>query len=174
MRELVLGCGALTVPLMTSDGRAEYVNATTVDINANHNPTLVLDLSEPSWPFYDETFAEVHAYEVLEHLGKQGDAQSFFATFSEIWRVLKPEGILFASVPHWKSEWAWGDPDHKRVITPGSLVFLNQAEYAQVGATPMSDYRYCYRADFETVYAKETEHRFLFALKAIKPSRWAP
>ena len=114
-------------------------------------------------------FDEIHAYEVLEHVGAQGDYRSFFALFSELWRVLKPGGFLFATCPSWHSPWAWGDPSHTRVLTAGSLAFLSQAEYArQVGKTPMSDFRSIYKADFRAIIADESGDALLFVLQAIK------
>src|SRR5688572_24065546 len=102
---------------------------TTLDMNPDHKPDVVWDLESVPWPLEDNTFEEVHAYEVLEHLGQQGDWRSFFAHFGETYRVLKPGGILFATVPMWNSAWAWADPSHTRIITLGTLMFLSQAEY---------------------------------------------
>ena len=68
--------------------------------------------------------------------------------------------------------WAWGDPSHKRIITRGSLVFLDQNQYKeQIGKTPMSDFRQWYKADFEVVREREAEHTYEFHLRAVKPSR---
>lgn len=114
-------------------------------------------------------FDEIHAYEVLEHVGAQGDYRSFFALFSELWRILKPGGYLFATCPSWHSPWAWGDPSHTRVLTAGSLVFLSQAEYArQVGKTAMSDFRSIYKADFRAIIADDSSDSLLMVLQAIK------
>src|SRR5207253_648488 len=100
-------------------------------------------------PFENESFDEIHAYEVLEHLGGQGNWRFFFAEFTEYHRILAPHGSLYAAVPAWNSFWAWGDPSHKRIINEGTLSFLSQEEYAkQVGKTAMSDFRFCYRVDF--------------------------
>ena len=93
-------------------------------------------------------FDEIHCYECIEHFGKQGDYVSFFAFFSEIHRILKPGGSFYASVPSWDSEWAWGDPGHVRVVTPGSLLFLEQVNYGRPD-NPMTDYRDIYKADFK-------------------------
>lgn len=121
-------------------------------------------------------FDEVHAYEVLEHLGSQGDERAFFAHFSEIWRILKPGGHLLATCPSRYSEWLWGDPSHKRAILPATLIFLNQTEYVkqcdrEESRTPMSDFRDIYRADFDIVYSHDNRVTHSFILRAVKPSR---
>lgn len=117
----------------------------------------------------DYYFDEIHAYEVLEHIGAQGDYKTFFAQFTELYRVLKPGGLFYATCPSWCSPWAWGDPSHTRVITAGTLAFLSQAEYTrQVGITPMSDFRNVYLADFQTVFVHEDSDTLMFVLKAIK------
>lgn len=139
--------------------------------NENLGTTFEWDLNDTPWPvnkpIHVHAFDEVHAYEVLEHLGKQGDAKSFFDTFSEIWWALKPGGLLFASVPSWKSIWAWGDPTHSRIINMGSLTFLFRAEYEkQVGRTAMSDYRRYLVGDWQLVAANDDGESFRFVLRA--------
>jgi SAM-dependent methyltransferase len=155
----------------------------TLDHNADVNPDIVWDLNETPWApetvagdalLADSSFDEIHAYEVLEHLGQQGDAASFFAHFSEIWRLLKPNGYLCATVPSRHSPWLWGDPSHRRAILRESLVFLDQSEYTRQcdqGATPMSDFRNIYRGDFTLCYANDDEEKFSFVLQAVKPAR---
>jgi SAM-dependent methyltransferase len=152
--------------------RGEWRNLVTLDNVASHKPDIVHDLNHGLLPFESDSFDEIHAYEVLEHLGKQGDAEWLFAQFSDYWRVLKPGGLLCASCPTWHSIWAWGDPSHTRIISPGTLVFLDQAEYTkQIGKTAMSDFRHIYKADFRAVLAEEQGESFFFALEAVKPSR---
>ena len=68
----------------------------------------------------------------------------------------------------WDSTWAWSDPGHTRVISRGSLIFLSQAEYSQVGRTAITDYRSIYKADFKPLAFEEKEHTFGFILEAIK------
>lgn len=165
MKELIIGAGSR--PQKITEG--EFENPLTLDINKSHNPDVVWDLNDKPWPFEDETFDEVHAYEILEHLGQQGDYKGFFADFMEIYRVLKPGGLLVASTPAPGSPWVWGDPGHTRYIGPESLVFLSQKEYEkQVGKTPMSDYRDVYTGDFDIELAQIHGQNFFFALKAIK------
>jgi hypothetical protein len=171
--ELLLGCGSKLDKRIIVPGRPQdWEQLVTVDIEATHGPNVVHDLNETPWPFADDAFSEVHGYEILEHLGRQGDIHSFFSTFYEIWRVLQPGGILCATVPDWKSMWAWGDPGHTRIINGGSLVFLDQEEYhKQVGVTPMSDYRSVWRGDFGRIGQQVRGENFIFCLEAKKPRR---
>jgi len=164
--ELLLGCGSKRDKQMGSE---TWTGLTTVDLNPDHRPDIIADLSRTPWPFADDAFDEVHAYEVLEHLGSQGDYIAFFAQFTEIWRILKPGGMLLAKVPSVDSPWLWGDPSHTRAILPETLVFLSQKQYRiQVGKTPMSDFRYIYFADFEPMWMDVENGTFSFVLKAIK------
>lgn len=153
-------------------GRSEWGGLTTLDHNKDHKPDVVWDLNDTSLPFDDDTFDEIHAYEVLEHLGAQGDWKFFFAQWSDFWRILKPGGVFIGTCPAWNSPWAFGDPSHTRIISAESLIFLSQPAYEQVGQTPMSDFRFFYRADFDIIHS-HTAERFEFVLQAVKPSRVA-
>jgi len=172
-KELLIGCGSNRQKKLGFKPHEEWEGLVTLDHERRHNPDIVHDLNQVDLPFSNDTLDEIHAYEVLEHCGKQGDWKFFFAQFEEFWRILKPDGLFFATVPHWQGVWAWGDPSHTRVIPTASLVFLNQPQYtAQVGITPMSDFRSFYRADFDILHTHEDkELGTQFVLKAIKPSR---
>ena len=169
MRELLIGCGSRRDRLLRTNGHDSFSELVTLDINADHKPDILWDLEKLPYPFKNNEFDEIHAYEVLEHLGDQGDYKAFFAQFSEIWRILKPDGMLCATCPSAKSNWAWGDPSHRRIVSPESLTFLSQKAYEeQVGKTAMSDFRYIYQADFEPVYINDDGQTFSFVMKAIK------
>lgn len=169
MKELLLGCGSRTVKDICFDNKKEFANVVRLDINADHKPDVVHDLRVHPLPFKDNEFDEIHCYEVLEHLAYQGDYDFFFREFSEYARILKPDGFFMASCPSMGSPWLWGDPSHKRCISKPTLVFLDQDEYKQqVGKTPMSDFRYLYKASFKLIHFKDTEHRFFFTLQVKK------
>ncbi len=169
-KELLIGCGSRTEKdLHLGKVVTPFDNVVRLDINSDHKPDVVHDLRVHPLPFIDNEFDEIHAYEVLEHLATQGDYEFFFKEFSEYARILKPGGKFFASVPMVGSPWVWGDPSHKRTIQKETLVFLSQAEYkAQVGVSPMSDFRNIYKADFKLIAEQVSEHRYFFVLEVIK------
>lgn len=175
MAELLIGCGADRRRLVqVTPGHPDWTHLVTLDINPEHGPDVVHDLEHLPLPFADESFTEIHAYEVLEHVGRQGDYRFFFAQFADFWRLLKPGGYLCGSVPLPSSPWAWGDPSHTRVVPLRSFTLLDQTEYTkQIGKTAMSDFRYIYQADFTLAYAAERDESLFFALRAVKPSRIA-
>lgn len=174
-RELLIGCGhSREKRVFTPDDPlgGTWKDLTTLDINPTCKPDVVFDLRRlglMDLPFDSNHFDELHAYEILEHIGCQGEVEQFFAEFHEYWRVLKPGGYLCATVPDYKSLWAWGDPGHTRVINAGTLLFLSKKQYEQLGRTAMSDYRgLLYDMDFEVVRAKTHGELFVFVLRAIK------
>lgn len=130
----------------------------------------MVDLNELPYTWAgDEEYDEIHAYDVLEHLGTQGDWKFFFAQFAEFYRMLKPDGLIAGSCPDWRSQWAWGDPSHTRVINQGTLTFLDQTEYEkQVGNTPMTDFRFHWKGNFKIMGTRVREEAFEFLLKAVK------
>ena len=172
--ELLIGCGKRrSKTLYLTEMGSEWSNLTTLDVMDTHHPDVVHDLERLPLPFQDNAFDEIHAYEVLEHTGQQGDWRFFFAQFSEFWRILKPGGVLAGTSPG-GGPWLWGDPGHTRVISRECLGFLDQMVYAQIGVTSMTDYRSVYQADFESLFMDVKDNSFGYILRAHKPARVIP
>jgi len=170
--ELLLGAGSNHEKKIALPDFPDWKELVTLDFNKDHKPDVVHDLNRLPYPFKDDTFDEVHAYEVMEHLSQQGSFRFFFKQWSEIWRIMKPNGFFCGTSPMWNSPWAWGDPGHTRVISAQCLTFLSQPQYAmQVGKTPMTDYRFVYKADFEPLHLEEKGETFIYVMQAIKPAR---
>lgn len=167
--ELLLGCGSNREKKIGVEGRNQWNNLVTLDHNHDHKPDVVHDLDNIPLPFEDNSFDEIHAYDVLEHTGRQGDWRFFFDQWADFWRILKPGGLFMGIIPSPKSIWAWGDPSHTRIIPVESLTFLSQMEYAkQVGETPMTDFRFYYKADFKILQTYSDDIVSKFILQAVK------
>ena len=140
MRQLLLGAGTSRekriVHELTPD--REFDELVTLDLQ---DADVVHDLNKLPYPFEDGEFDEIHAYEVLEHCGVQGDFRFFFDQFNEFHRILKPGGVFCGSVPDYRSIWAFGDPGHTRVLPPTVFNYLSESFYDQLGKTPCADYR---------------------------------
>jgi SAM-dependent methyltransferase len=163
-RELLLGCGHSREKQIKPDANPGWTSLTTLDNNPSTLPDVVHDLDVFPYPFLDETFDEIHAYEVLEHTGTQGDVKFFFKQFMELYRMLKPDGQLFISVPQPDSPWVWGDPSHRRIMHPFQFLFLDREYYKQEG-TPVSDFLSMWEGDFTIIHSEVREHRFYIVLK---------
>ncbi len=137
MKSLFIGSGNSTkrkIDLGELDG--EIVTLDLQDADVIH------DLEIFPYPFPHSQFDEIHAYEVLEHTGLQGDVNFFFTQFNELRRILKDGGALCLSVPKIDSVWAFGDPGHKRILPQQVFSFLTESHYDQVGKTSCADYRH--------------------------------
>jgi predicted SAM-dependent methyltransferase len=170
--ELLLGCGASRIKKITPDGNWNWNELITVDMNQDHKPTVVYDISKIPLPFQDNCVDEIHVYEVLEHMGTQGDFKFFLNQFSDFYRMLKPNGFICGTSPLPNNAWTYGDPGHTRQISRESFHFLDQTNYTnEIGKTTMTDYRFIYKADFKLVWSKDNGNGWQFVLQAIKPSR---
>lgn len=93
--------------------------------------TIRLDLGNVSehttglFPALRAQVDELHAYEVLNLLG--GGIHDFFSLWRFLWSCLVPDGRVWASVPHWGSEWIHAYPGRQRTYTPGLLGYLDRA-----------------------------------------------
>ncbi len=122
-RHLDLGCGlAPKNPYHASElygidiraRDANTVNATVVGANLAIEPI----------PFPDNHFDSVSAYDFFEHVPRvaldfsaKTSSFPFIQLMNEIWRVLKPDGLMYAVTPAFPNEKALRDPTHVNIIT---------------------------------------------------------
>ena len=88
------------------------------------DPDLRHDLESFPWPWGDNTVDEIRLIHVLEHLGK--DTEIYFSIFKEMYRVCKPDALIFIIVPHYRHQYFYDDPTHVRVVTPFGLTLFSQ------------------------------------------------
>lgn len=161
----------------------EYPDARiiTLDADARLEPDLVCVLGCNNIRLIDNIVDVAVAHHVLEHIGRQGDTREWFHFWEELYRVLKPGGLLHFESPLASSTWAWADPSHTRALTPESFVFFDQDAYRIAGSN-ISPFRI--RCDFErignvkyiadcnpVVWAREAVSHFSGTLRARKPLR---
>ena len=186
-RSLMVGAGFSPVKrkiLATTSAPEEDTAWTTLDMNEACNPDILFSLERIEYdpdpnvsgglnriPVGDETFDEVHAYEVLEHFGKQGDYVGYFRGFREWWRIIKPGGYLIGTCPAWNSIWAWSDPGHCRMINHGTLTYLCKDLYDKLGKNQASDYRSyvdpCWWELEHSMNPKDCPEAYVFALRKV-------
>jgi SAM-dependent methyltransferase len=87
-------------------GLKPLAGAINLDISPDVGADVVHDLNATPWPFTSDTFDEVHAYDVLEHVKDVVDV------LEEIHRVCRPGAVLHATVPHFSSANAFTDVTH--------------------------------------------------------------
>ena len=86
-----------------------------IDINPRSNADLICDLNKTPWELADSTFVEVHCHAVLEHLS------NFYGVMEEIWRVSRPDALVYIDVPHHTDTAAYTDPTHVNHLTSFSF-----------------------------------------------------
>jgi hypothetical protein len=87
-----------------------------------HSPhvNVAHDLEIVPWPWADDTFAQIVAQDLLEHL-----RLGFIAFFNECWRIMQPDGTVHIRTPMWNSPNAVIDPTHVRCYHPESFHYLD-------------------------------------------------
>jgi len=113
LKRLNLGCG-----LNKFNG---YLN---VDSSELVKPDVVVDLNVTPWPWKDNEFGHIVAKDVLEHLGDTSD--DYMKIIKEMYRVSDNGAVWEVQVPHWRCDVSVDDPTHKRLLTLGSFMLLNQ------------------------------------------------
>jgi len=80
------------------------------------------DLSRPPLPFCDDFFSSVSAFDVIEHIPRNGYMNGepyspFISLMNEIHRILSHGGIFLASTPVYPHPAVFQDPTHVNFIT---------------------------------------------------------
>lgn len=104
-----------------------YIN---IDNRAEVNPDMVYDITA-GLPFEDHSVDEIRAHDFLEHvpLGKT------LPVIEEIYRVLKPGGILDALTPSTDGRGAFQDPTHCSFWNKNSFLYYSDPECRRLYGT---------------------------------------
>lgn len=121
-RHLDLGCG----PVPRNPYGCDELYG--VDIAASADGRVrQANLAVQPIPFDSRSFDSVSAYDFLEHVPRvlgmadgQGTRFPFVELMNEVWRVLKPGGVLYAVTPVYPHPAVFQDPTHVNVLTTGT------------------------------------------------------
>lgn len=94
-------------------------------INIDNDPLVypdnIVNLGVDVLPFEDNTFDEVKASHILEHIG-----DGYIFLLKEIYRVCKNNATIEIFAPHHRSDWYYDDPTHCRAITVNSFKLFSK------------------------------------------------
>jgi predicted SAM-dependent methyltransferase len=91
------------------------------EVNIVHNLNLL------PWPWPDDSFDEIQAVSIFEHLGI-----TLVQSMDECWRILKPEGQLIVKYPLWDTPTVHDDPTHRWYWSERVLeIFDPETKYGQ-------------------------------------------
>jgi len=88
-------------------GGRHFPGYVSLDRDPATTPDVVADI-EGRFPFEDNTFDQVRAHHILEHVHNEAKVH----VMAEIWRVLRPGGVADIEVPTFPSVQAVMDPTH--------------------------------------------------------------
>lgn len=89
-------------------GDAKQNGCIGMDRRKREGVDVVHDAETLPWPFADETFNRIVMSHIMEHLNPKYHVD----IVDEMWRVLKPNGILMMAMPYPGSHGFWQDPTH--------------------------------------------------------------
>jgi hypothetical protein len=135
-----------------------------------HRPeiTTTHDLEDYPWPWADDAFTEILAFDVLEHVLKP------MRMIEELWRIAAPDAIVkihtaWAS-PHIEHRRVWRDPQHVRPFHELSFAYFDPTD----GNGWYSGYGQFYSPARFKVEGIEPEppDNIMFHLRALKFGSW--
>lgn len=92
--------------------------AINVDLVAATKPDVVHNLDNTPWPFPDNRFDEIRAFDVIEHL------HDIVRTVEEMHRVCRPNAVIKITVPHFSCANAYIDPTHRHFFSAASFNYF--------------------------------------------------
>lgn len=116
---LEVGCGQ----------KRRWENSVTLDVNPRTVADVIQDLNIVPYPFPDNHFDIVIAEHILEHLN------NVVQVVEELYRILKPGGILYVEVPHFSNSGFFTDPTHVHAFSTRSFDYF-------VPGTKLHEYNY--------------------------------
>lgn len=103
-------------------GKKKYPGAIGVDRNPDSDADIIHDLNHFPYPFSSNTFDLIICDNILEHLKEP------LLAIEEVYRLLKPEGIVRIITPHFSSDDSFSDITHRHHFSLRSFnIFTNDS-----------------------------------------------
>jgi ubiquinone/menaquinone biosynthesis C-methylase UbiE len=123
-------------------GSNKYPGSLGIDIARIKGVDFVADVTA-GLPFKDSSIDGVYASHVLEHF------DDLVGVMNEIWRVCKPGGRVYITVPHASSSFmTWRDPTHRRGLSLSTFTYFDPDKFEG------QMFSYYAKARFRPVYAR--------------------
>jgi SAM-dependent methyltransferase len=135
-----------------TDIRPEYVNH---DIAKLPGIEVCFNLNTYPWPWEDNSFEEIVANDLIEHL------DDFLLAMNEIHRILSLGGVISLTVPYWNSCYRYIDPTHKYGFHEDTFKFFDPTSH------------YCQDRHYYTS-ARFSIEKELFLIAPFIPYFWIP
>jgi SAM-dependent methyltransferase len=130
-RHLDLGCG----PVPRNPYQRDELFGVDLSGSTDGGPIRRANLVMQAIPFADNSFESVSAYDFLEHVPRvlptadgQGTRFPFIELMNEVWRVLKPGGMLYAVTPVYPGKAAFQDPTHVNIMTVDTHAYFTRPQ----------------------------------------------
>ncbi|MBI1746603.1 MAG: class I SAM-dependent methyltransferase [Acidobacteria bacterium] len=110
------------VPIKSLDigcGKNKVKGAIGIDRIKLEGVDVVWDLDQFPYPFADNSFDEIYATHVIEHL------DSVVTALEEIYRLAKPNAKVTIVTPHYSDSISWTDPTHRWHLTSYSFRYFD-------------------------------------------------
>jgi SAM-dependent methyltransferase len=102
-------------------GRKHRDGAINLDCTARSDPDVVHDLDVRPWPFPDNQFEKVYAFDVIEHL------TDIVAAMEEVHRICRDGASVEITVPHFSCANAFTDPTHLHFFSRSSFDYFDSS-----------------------------------------------
>ena len=112
MKRLNLGAG--------EDIREDWDNH---DYKKFNGINIVFDINSDQWPIEDNTYDYILCNHIIEHV------QDIFKLFNNLHRIAKPNAIIKIEVPHYSTNFAFTQIDHKHYFGLDSLSILEETDF---------------------------------------------
>jgi SAM-dependent methyltransferase len=130
-KHLDLGCG----PVPRNPYQRDELFGVDLSDRVEGGPIRRANLVTQPIPFTSHSFDSVSAYDFLEHVPRvlptpdgQGTRFPFVELMNEIWRVLKPGGLLYAVTPVYPGTAAFQDPTHVNIMTVDTHTYFTRPQ----------------------------------------------